>query len=264
MRVTVQDVMRALTLPGGNPEDTVDGLLAGDAGSEVTGIVTAFMPTMSVIEQAAGQGANLVVAHEMLFYANREGELIHADSAVLREKQRRITAAGMAIYRCHDYWHRVEPDGITEGLIQALAWSPYVRERQPTATLVDIPGWTLAEIASHVKERLGIRSLRAIGDPAKPCRRIAVLAGFRGGGQLTIPLYEQQRLDLVLYGEGLEWETPEYVRDARHMGEERALLILGHAESEEPGMRLLAERLRALFPDTPVSYVKEKPLFACL
>jgi len=264
MRVTVQDVMQALTLPGGNPEGTVDELLAGDARSEVTGIVTAFMPTMSIIEQAAQLGANLVVAHEMLYYAHRGGELIHADSAVCQEKQRRVGASGVAVYRCHDYWHRVEPDGITEGLVQALGWDSSVLERRPEATIVEIPPMSLKEVADYVRAQLGIAFLRAMGDPAAMCKRIGILAGFRGGGQAVIPLIEGANLDLVLYGEGFEWETPEYVRDARFVGDQRALLVLGHAESEEPGMAALAERLRAQFTGIPVHYLKEKPLFTIL
>lgn len=264
MKITVQDVMQALTLPGGNPEGTVDELLTGEAGGEVTGIVTAFMPTMSIIEQAARLGANLVVAHEMLYYAHRGGEQIHAGSAVCQEKQQRVVAAGVAVYRCHDYWHQVEPDGITEGLIQALGWSPHVTERRPEATIVEIPPLSLKEVADHVRAQLDIPFLRAMGDSAAMCKRIGVLAGFRGGGQAVIPLIEGANLDLVLYGEGFEWETPEYVRDARFLGDRRALLVLGHAESEEPGMAALADRLRAQFPGIPVHYLKEKPLFTIL
>lgn len=264
MKIRVRDVMQALTLPGGNPEGTVDELLAGDAGSEVTGIVTAFMPTMSIIEQAAKLGANLVVAHEMLYYAHRGGERIHAGSAVCREKQRRVGASGVAVYRCHDYWHRVEPDGITEGLVRALGWETHVVERKPEATIAEIPPLSLKEVADHVRARLGIPFLRAMGEPSAVCRRIGILAGFRGGGQAVIPLIEGANLDLVMYGEGFEWETPEYVRDARFLGERRALLVLGHAESEEPGMAALADRLRAQFPGIPVRCLKEKPLFTIL
>ena len=264
MSVTVQDVMDGLTLPGGNPSGTVDELLAGHADSVVTGIVAAFMPTLSVIEQAASRGANLIVAHEMLYYAHQGGEQIHAGSRILLEKQQRIDTLGLAVYRCHDYWHHVEPDGITEGLIQALGWESHVRERLSAATILEMPPATLEKIAGHIKARLDTPFLRVMGNPARLCGRIGVFAGFRGGGQTVIPLFESEHLDLVLYGEGFEWETPEYVRDALHLGYNKALIALGHAESEEPGMAFLAERLRAHFPGLPVHYIKEKPLFTIL
>jgi putative NIF3 family GTP cyclohydrolase 1 type 2 len=261
MRITVQDVMDALTLPGGNPAGSVDKLLSGDCRQEVAGIVTCFMPTLYVIDKAAELGANLIVAHEGLFYSHHKRDELYEYSAVLQEKKRRIDAAGVAVYRCHDYSHRCVPDGITEGLVQTLGWAPYIRERHPAATIVEIPPASVTEIAAQVKECLGVSFLRIMGDLKTECRRIGVFAGYRGGGQTVIPLIENERLDLVLYGEGPEWETPEYVRDSLHMGTSKALIVLGHGESEEPGMSALADRLRGIFSKIPVHYVKEEPLF---
>ncbi|WP_168119618.1 Nif3-like dinuclear metal center hexameric protein [Paenibacillus sp. HB172176] len=264
MGITIQEVIKTLTMPGGNSPDTVDELLAGEPGSEVTGIVTAFMPTLSIVEQAAALGTNLVVAHEMLYYAHRDGDKLHAGSNVRQEKGMRIDASGVAIYRCHDYCHRLQPDMITEGLVRELDWLPYVHKRLPHAVIVQIPPATLKEAAEHIKARLGVAFLRAMGDPSTLCRRIGVLAGFRGQAQFIIPMFEEEQLDLVLYGEGFEWETPEYVRDSLYLGEKRALLALGHAESEEAGMSALADHLRLQFPGIPVHFIKEKPLFTVM
>jgi putative NIF3 family GTP cyclohydrolase 1 type 2 len=77
----------------------------------------------------------------------------------------------------------------------------------------------------------------------------------------VIPLFEKHQLDLVIYGEGPEWETPEYVRDSNIQGKEKALIILGHAESEEPGMNHLATKMTEMFPNTPIHFIKNKPMF---
>ncbi|AHA58143.1 hypothetical protein M493_09737 [Geobacillus genomosp. 3] len=74
-------------------------------------------------------------------------------------------------------------------------------------------------------------------------------------------MFEQEHLDAIIYGEGPEWETPGYVRDAVHQGRRKALIVLGHAESEEPGMRYLAEWLGLQFPDVPIHFIQETPLF---
>lgn len=261
MGVTVQDVMDQLTLPHGVLMKTVDELLTGDPQAEVTGIAVAFMPTLAVIERAIAKGANLIVAHEGLYFSHYHGEQLYGDTAVCREKMRRIEAAGIAVYRCHDYWHRVTPDGVTEGLVQSLGWGAYVRDRQQIDTLVELPPTTLSEVAMHVKERLGISYLRLMGDPGQIVRRIIVLSGYRGGGSTLIPRLEQAAADLVIYGEGPEWETPEYVRDARYLGQAKSLLVLGHAESEAPGMAALAVRLGEVFPALPVFFEQEEPLF---
>jgi putative NIF3 family GTP cyclohydrolase 1 type 2 len=78
---------------------------------------------------------------------------------------------------------------------------------------------------------------------------------------LSIPLFEKEKLDLIIYGEGPEWETPEYVRDAIHQGKQKALIVLGHSESEESGMKNLADWLKSTLPYLPVFYIPEKPLF---
>jgi len=124
------------------------------------------------------------------------------------------------------------------------------------ATLITLPAArTGLEVAEYLKRQLDIRYLRSSGDLSKACHRIGLFVGYRGGGPLTIPLFEQHRLDLIVYGEGPEWETPEYVRDATHLGNNKALIVLGHAESEQPGMKLLAERLGPKLPEIPVYFI---------
>ena len=261
MKITVQEVIDTIIEPVGRLEDTVDTLVCGSPETEVTGIATAFMPTRRVIEQAAERGANLVIAHEGLFFAHRDETVPGREGEVLEEKRRFLNEAGVAVFRCHDYWHRVKPDGITAGLIEELGWTPYVRVQQPAASVLDIPTATLAEIAERVKERLGLSSVRAIGAAEEVFSRLGVLVGYRGGASLAVPLFEQEGAELVLYGEGQEWETPEYVREAIDQGKKKALLVIGHAESEEPGMKALAKRLGERFPSLPVFHLRERPLF---
>ncbi|GIP24873.1 hypothetical protein J23TS9_00030 [Paenibacillus sp. J23TS9] len=261
MKTTVQMVMDALIEPVGRLEQTVDTLKFGDPSTEVTGIVTSFMPTRHVIEQALERKANLVIAHEGLFFSHHDDEAEGRADMIHLAKKRFIEESKVAIFRFHDYWHRYKPDGITEGLIRELAWEPYVSEHQPSASLLNIPSLPLKDIAEHVKQRLGVSYVRIIGDLDMTFSRIGMLAGYRGSGSLAIPLFEREHADLVIYGEGQEWETPEYVREAVRQGSPKALMILGHAESEEPGMKALAIRLRAMFPDIPVHYIKEDPLF---
>jgi putative NIF3 family GTP cyclohydrolase 1 type 2 len=147
------------------------------------------------------------------------------------------------------------------GLVQALGWQSYVEENQPAATILTIPAMTAKETAEYVKSRLGIHFVRTAGDLSATCTRVGLLAGYRGGGALSIPLFEKENLDLIISGEGPEWETPEYVRDAEYQGKNKALIVLGHAESEEPGMKYLAEWMRSIFPAIPVHFIPEKQVF---
>jgi putative NIF3 family GTP cyclohydrolase 1 type 2 len=240
-----------------------DRLVYGDAFSPVRGIAVAFMPTVQVLQQAISQGANLVIAHEGAFYRHEEIGLTDAAAKepVFAAKRRLIEEKGLAVYRCHDSLHAMRPDVIMQGLLRELCWQEHVVEEQPTATMVSLPEGTVGTVAEWVKARLGLASVRLVGDPAMPCRRIGLLVGYRGGREQAVPLYESCGLDLILYGEGPEWETPEYVRDAIQLGQRKALLVLGHRESEQPGMKLLADWLSAWFPGTPVRFYSEEPVF---
>lgn len=261
MEITIQHVIDKLMEPVGKLPNTVDTLKSGDSSMEVKGIVTTFMATHQVIQQAMDIGANLIITHEGLFYSHHDTTEYLESDPVYSEKRRLIEESGIAIYRFHDYWHRYQPDGIMVGLLQALGWEAFVSENQPAATILTIPSMTVREIAEYVKNKLGIRYVRVAGDLSSTCTRIGLLAGYRGGGALSIPLFEQEKLDLIISGEGPEWETPEYVRDATNQGKQKGLIVLGHAESEEPGMKYLAEWMKSMFPSIPIHFIPEKPSF---
>ncbi|MCM3694172.1 Nif3-like dinuclear metal center hexameric protein [Neobacillus niacini] len=256
MPITVQNVIDKLLEPIDSIQNTVDTLLSGNPALEVKGIATAFMATQQVIEQAIALGANLLITHEGIYFSHHDNEKSLENDPIYNDKSRLINDSGLAIFRFHDHWHKCKPDGIMAGLIQELNWQSYVVENQPAATILSIPQMTVGEISAYIKKLLGIQYLRFSGDLSMNCTRIGLLAGYRGGGGLCIPLYEKEDLDLIIYGEGPEWETPEYVRDANYQGRQKNLIVLGHAESEEPGMNYLAEWIRTIFPSIPTHFIK--------
>ncbi|QAY66495.1 Nif3-like dinuclear metal center hexameric protein [Paenibacillus protaetiae] len=264
--MTVQDVVNRLWDGVQRSGNTVDRLETGDPGMAVTGIATAFMPSKAVIEQAIAQGVNLLIAHEGVYFSHHGDTSSFEGDPVFEHKRKRIQEAGLAIYRCHDYVHRMNPDLITAGLVQQLGWEHDVVRVKPEASVVELPGEgvTLSQIAGHVKRQLGAAYIRALGDASMPCRRIGLLVGYRGGGQTAIPLYREEKLDLLIYGEGPEWETPVYIADAIRQGHAAAVLAIGHAESEQAGMALLADRIRSYAQDVPVYHLTEPPIFHIL
>ena len=56
-------------------------------------------------------------------------------------------------------------------------------------------------------------------------------AGFIGY-HIAQRLLERGDADLIICGEGPEWETPEYVREANRLGRSCGLIVLGHAVLE--------------------------------
>ena len=51
---------------------------------------------------------------------------------------------------------------------------------------------------------------------------------------------------------------PQYVRDAMCLGKNKALIVTGHAASEEAGMAYLAEWLRERIPDVPITHIPNR------
>jgi len=261
LRLTAEEVIQRFLQPAEPPDATVDRILFGSPQAEVTGIAVTFLASQSVLEQAAALGANFVISHEGIFYSHHAGgDHLNGDPVFLA-KRKWIEQSGIVVYRLHDHIHRCRPDGITAGLVKALEWESYVREVRPESSIVRLPELSLRELAAHVKDKLGLAALRVVGDLSMPCSRVGLLAGYRGGAATAIPLLGREDVDAVIAGEGPEWETPEYVRDAMRQGRKKALVLIGHAASEEPGMRALAVKLREALPDIPVRFIADRPVF---
>ena len=80
----------------------------------------------------------------------------------------------------------------------------------------------------QIKDRLGIGTLRMVGDPDMICQCAAILVGA-WGGRNHINFWRQTGVDVLIVGEIDEWETSEYTRDAVIQGRKRGLIITGHA-----------------------------------
>jgi len=254
MAMTIQQVIDTIiaAIPGAPLKNTVDVVKTGDASQPVTAIVTTFLATYEVIRRTVDCGANLIITHEPTFYTHRDEVDWLAGDEVYEAKRRLLDQHGIVVWRFHDYWHRHRPDGIMVGMLQQLGWEAYVDPKN--AFLCVIPPTRLADLVALFKERLGVASARVIGDPAMVCRRVGLAVGA-SGGQSHIRLLHQGNLDVLACGELHEWETAEYVRDAVDMGLEKALVVLGHAPSEQAGMAYLVEWLTPMVPGVRVVHI---------
>ena len=248
-------------------EKTVDTLKVGEGTAEVLGIASVFMPSHDILQRCAARRLNLVIAHEAPFYHHLDQLNVWPGDGVLQAKQQLIHESGLAIFRWHDHIHRTHPDLIVDGLIRDLDWTQYLTSGKPKLDLpletkpLVIPKMPLRDVVQHIKARLRLDFVRVVGDPEMTCVRVGVLPGYCGGGALAIPYFEAEHLDLIITGEGPEWETPEYVRDALSQGKAKALIVLGHGPSEESGMKYLVDWMRPLLPCLPIEFLAEARLF---
>lgn len=253
MTLTVQAVIDMIlrTIPGAPFDETVDTVKCGDPSQAVTGIVTTFLANCAVIQRAVDLGANFIITHEPTFYNHPDDTGWLEEDAVYRAKGALIAKHELVIWRFHDYWHSHKPDGIITGVLRALGWEAYRSADAPYA--VQIPPIRLRDLVPHIKTALGVHTARVVGPPDMTCRTVGLLVGSPGGEWQIKALGDG--VDVVLTGEINEWETCEYVRDALFQGRDMALVIVGHALSEEPGMAYLVDWLRDRVPGVPVTHV---------
>lgn len=239
-------------IPGAPFKETVDTLKSGTPDQPVTGIVTTSFATLANIEKAAGLGANFIIVHEPTFYNHRDETDWLDQDEVYQHKRDLLKKHNIAVWRFHDYWHSHRPDGVQMGVLTTLGWEKYADKEN--LRVLTLPPTPLKQIVAHVKSKLGIQMVRVIGDPAQVCQRVALFPGA-SGGRSQIAGLQQIKPDLFICGELSEWETSEYIRDARQMGEKRALVVLGHALSEEPGMQWLVAWLQPKVPGIHITHI---------
>jgi putative NIF3 family GTP cyclohydrolase 1 type 2 len=109
-------------------------------------------------------------------------------------------------------------------------------------------------VAADIRHRLKIKTLRVVGDPQMKLTQAALVPGA-AGAEMQIAALRRDDVELLLIGEIPEWETIPYVRDAAAQGRHKALILLGHVPSEEPGMEDCARWLRTFLPGIPVEFV---------
>jgi hypothetical protein len=96
-----------------------------------------------------------------------------------------------------------------------------------------------------------------------PDWRILLMPGASGGRSHILAI-QQDKPDVIMCGEISEWETAEYVRDARQQGQKLSLGILGHIMSEAPGMQWLVPWLQPKLPGMKITYIDSKNPFMYL
>ena len=250
--MNVREVVEViLAVNGGRRfEKTCDQLIEGSWDSEVTGVVTTFMATVEVIRRTIEMGSNLIITHEPTYFTGSDRtDWVKADP-VYQSKRALINDNLLSIWRYHDHMHMGHADLIYTGLLKTMGWTEYLEQGLPQPHCYAIPSTTVADLAGFLKKTLGLSIVRIVGNPKMKCSRVGMLVGggSLGFGHEEMParLMHDQRLDVMICGEITEWTLSAYVRDAAVLGFNKAMIIVGHERSEEPGMKEMANWLQPL------------------
>lgn len=237
-----------------DPNPTDDRIIFGNRNAPVTGIATCFTAGIDVLRRAQAAGLNYVIPHEASFFERyddfAESALPDSDP-VIRAKQAFMTKHRMVIQRMHGHAHSRPGDAIMTGLLRQLDWEKHWVSDKPGMPWVVLPPASALAVGRHIKAKLGRRTLRMLGDPARTISTISVSAGMPGENAQIQQL--ESGADAVLLGEVREPEVLGYAQD---MAESRkvTVFLLGHT-GEDPGMGLLADWLKTVFPALPVQWL---------
>ncbi len=245
--------------------DTVDTIKGGgDPTTKVTGVAVTMMATMDVLQRAVQKNENLIITHEPTFFDHLDvsKQLPQGDNdPVFAAKQKFIADHHLVVWRFHDYWHMRKPDGILTGVIRKLGWEKYQDTKNPY--LFTIPETSVGKVSEELKKKLGLVAMRVVADPDMKVKRLALSPGSAGFTSEAEAL-EMPDIDLLIAGETREWETVEYVADAIAQGRHKALILLSHVPSEQPGMDECTTWLKTFVTEVPVEFVPTKDPFAPL
>jgi putative NIF3 family GTP cyclohydrolase 1 type 2 len=238
------------TVPNAPFASTVDTLKAGNRDIVVTGIVTTMFPTVDVIRKTIELGANFIICHEPTFYNHVDDVTWLQNDEVYQFKADLLKKHNITIWRNHDYIHSIRPDGVTTGVVAKLGWKEY--QQGPNTFLFQ--GITLGALIDQLKQKLETPQVRLIGDLNQSIKNVLLMLGA-AGGRAQIEAIEKYKPDVLVCGEISEWETAEYVRDARAEGRSIALVVTGHIPSEEAGSAFMAEWLEQRLTGTKITHV---------
>ena len=260
-RITAREVVAEIQREVGVKwqKETVDTFKAGNPDTPVTGIAVTMMATMDVLQRASAKGLNFVITHEPTFYAHLDSpEGMPESDPVWAEKRAFIEKHGMVVWRFHDHWHMRKPDGIEAGMVHALGWEKF--QNPENQYLFVMPATTVKKLAGELASKLDSSVVRVVGDPEMKVTNVGFSPGAAGFESETHAL-ERDDVQVLLVGETREWETVEYAADAVTQGRKKALIVIGHVPSEQPGMEECTGWLKGFVKSVPVEFVPAKQPF---
>lgn len=249
----IKDYCGGIGFDTGVPIDeatTRDKILYGDPDQECTGIVTCLWANADVIERARELGANLIIAHEALFWNHGDHQDFIAETKTYLAKKQLLDEWGGVVWRCHDYIHSRVPidtdgamvDGIFYGLAWKLGWLDYRIGDVAMGLDFKIPAIKGIDLARELVKKLGLNGTRLIGDSQAVVSRVHVpmhIMGVVPDDNRETVYADEQDVDCLMTMEFVDFTTSEFVRDAGMLDQGKCAITIGHFNLEEPGMEYM-------------------------
>jgi len=229
-----------------------DRLVAGDPLTPVTGIATVAMATLDALKAAAAAKKNLILTADATWWSEGDGLVGMEGNPTFRAKRDFIRANNLVVYRIADHLADARPNPIADGMARGLGWEEQTVEGGETVRFRLMPT-NLLDLSRFLKERLGARTLRVVGDPALPVRDVAAIWGR--ATQMPAIRALRSDIDVLVVGYTFEWEAVLYVQDQIAIGLKKGLILLGQVPSLQGGMKHFAGWLAGQITEVPVEHI---------
>lgn len=238
------------------------GFSAGSPDHDVKGILVTWMATPEALQYAVKKGLTFVVCHEGLYWMEREDPPEYRSPGPYRkpldwekhpnhEITRIVTENALTVLQIHYGLDRLFIfDAFAEAMGMGKAVAGDVYEK-----VYELPRkMKLSELAERIKEKIGLRSVRYVGDAD---RMIGKVGNCWGGVGLSSNQYYARRTiqngaEAIICGEMDEFA----MFFAQQSG--TALIETSHVLSENIGLKLFAQSLRKEFTPVPVEFYEVK------
>ena len=248
---------------------TSEGFECGEMAAKVTGIATAWTPTIEAIQKAISLKHNLIISMEPPFW--RESGAVFTEvsmgtpsmkvlesSSVYQYKKKLIDDHALIIWRFNENYRALPSNPRLNALARTLG---YIAHENAVATqklaaigagVYAIPEISLADLAKKARDSANAKALRVLGDPNEKVKSVALMPGYVEDADI-MTLVHDRNVDVVVCGEACEWEAFEYAEDWITAGWGKGMIMLGRAVSEDPGAKELATWIRSFITEVPVT-----------
>jgi putative NIF3 family GTP cyclohydrolase 1 type 2 len=248
---------------------TSEGCECGEMNAKVTGIATAWTPTMEALQKAISLKHNLMISMEPPFW--RESGPVFTEvsmgtptmkvlegNSVYQFKKKLIDDHNLIIWRFNENYRALPSNPRLNALARTLGYKAHenVAATQKLAAigagLYTIPETSLVDLAKKARDSANAHALRVLGDPNEKVKSVALLPGYIEDADIMAMVHDRN-VDVVVCGEPCEWEAFEYAEDWVTAGWGKGMIALGRAVSEDPGAKELAAWMRSFITEVPVT-----------
>lgn len=249
---------------------TSDKILYGNDDIECTGIIVTCFANIKVIEEAHRKGCNFIITHESIFWNHGDRTDWLQQNSVFLQKKALLDQYTITIWRFHDFMHagllidNHFSDGIYYGLMKSLGWEQYLIDSLDKPLLYKLPKTPLTNITAHLMKVLNLNGLKIIGNNKSEVETVLFAEHCQSKKDIDcqkITKIENENIDLIIPLEIVDYSIAAYVRDACLLQQSKTILIAGHFNIEEAGMKYLPNWLKKLFPLIYIDYVQSGDMY---